>query len=79
MEAVAPQEPAPAAPALEEPDQDEPTSEAEDANGLAGPLGLLLLGWAFVIGVTSISVVSIVLLRKLRPPPVSSTWSWDEA
>lgn len=79
MEAVAPQEPAPAAPTIEEPDQDEPTSEAEGADGLAGPLGLLLLGWAFVVGVTSISAVSIVLLRKLRPPPVSSTWSWDEA
>jgi len=68
MEAVTPEDP------VEEP----PTVEPQPIT-FAGPLGLLMLGWAFVIGLASISIVAIVALRRLRPPPASTTWSWDEA
>jgi hypothetical protein len=68
MEAVTPEDP------VEEP----PTVEPQPIT-FAGPLGLLMLGWAFVIGLAGISIVAIVALRRLRPPPASTTWSWDEA
>ncbi|DAC08125.1 MAG TPA: M28 family peptidase [Candidatus Poseidoniales archaeon] len=64
---------------VNEPSPDDTEGVEEQARAFAGPLGLLLLGWAFVVGVTGLSVVSIVLLRKLRPPPAAATWSWDEA
>ena len=68
MEAVAPVE------TVEEPAAVEPQGLS-----FAGPLGLLVLGWAFVIGLVSVSIASILALRRLRPPPASTTWSWDEA
>jgi Zn-dependent M28 family amino/carboxypeptidase len=68
MEAVAPVEPA----------EDPPAAEPQGLN-FAGPLGLLALGWAFVIGLTSVSIAALLALRRLRPPPASTTWSWDEA
>lgn len=68
MEAVAPVETAV-----------EPADVEPQGLSFAGPLGLLVLGWAFVIGLTSVSLASILALRRLRPPPASRTWSWDEA
>ena len=68
MEAVAPVESAV-----------EPADVEPQGLSFAGPLGLLVLGWAFVIGLTSVSLASILALRRLRPPPASRTWSWDEA
>ena len=45
----------------------------------AGPLGLLVLGWIFVLGLAACSIFSVFALRKLRPASAAKTWSWDEA
>lgn len=69
MEAVAPDDPI----------EDVPVVEDTTGLSLAGPLGLLVLGWAFVVGVASVSIMAILALRRLRPPPAATAWSWDEA
>ena len=51
----------------------------DEARDLAGPIGWLVLGWIFVLGLAGCSVVAILALRKLRPPSAARTWSWDEA
>ena len=60
-------------------DKDETESDVTEPQGLAGPLGLLMLGWAFVAGVTALSIVALLALRRLQPTPAAATWSWDEA
>ncbi|MGB2276574.1 MAG: hypothetical protein ACPH5S_06345, partial [Candidatus Poseidoniaceae archaeon] len=61
------------------PIEDVPVVEDTTGLSLAGPLGLLVLGWAFVVGVAGVSIMAILALRRLRPPPAATAWSWDEA
>ncbi|MEC8264954.1 MAG: M28 family peptidase [Candidatus Thermoplasmatota archaeon] len=51
----------------------------DEARDFAGPIGWLVLGWIFVLGLAGCSIVAILALRKLRPPSAARTWSWDEA
>ncbi|MGB0313505.1 MAG: M28 family peptidase, partial [Poseidonia sp.] len=51
----------------------------DEARGLAGPIGWLVLGWIFVLGLAGSSIMAILALRKLRPASAARTWSWDEA
>ena len=51
----------------------------DEARDLAGPIGWLVLGWIFVLGLAGCSIVAILALRKLRPASAARTWSWDEA